>query len=495
MNDEPKRDSCGDDTSKPRLVSLALPTAKKKKSTIRNNNSDAFDDGTTSSAAATTGQFHDDDLPKEPLVIPAIPNKFGIHDKKSTTAKALSSAADEEALQALQAQAEEETINNESSRFKDAVIQASQDTFQRETQQFKADLETLPDALDSTEYAQRVPIADFGAAMLRGMGWKEPEQAKRSKKNATKDDDEIMPRPHRLGLGAIPKMEDMPLQPGRMRRPDQVKQRARLEEQQKEYIAERERQRALDKQRTLQNGSLVTLRNGTRAKIIQLVGVPGLNMVKVWIENDHEASIVKRGEIAGLLTRDELEHRPYHHAKELTTSKSMDISIKKDPNEDEKAQGRGKRSREDEEDSKQRNKGKPSKRPRDEESSSSRRKITWIIPNIRVRVVTEKLGRKYFKEKGIVIDVTSKGATLRFDKSGRVLDRVPEHYLETALPKPGGKAIVLAGRHKYAKGKLLERDSKAGKGVIQIFEDMSVQTLSLDDLAEFVGSLDEDIEE
>ena len=120
--------------------------------------------------------------------------------------------------------------------------------------------------------------------------------------------------------------------------------------------------------------------------------------------------------------------------------------------------------------------------------------MVWAIPNIRVRVITERLGRRYFKEKGIIVDVTVKGVTLRLDKSGTVLDRVPEDYLETALPKPGGKVIVLAGRNKYAKGKLLERDSKSSKGVVQIYEELNVLSLSVDDLAEWVGSLDDDME-
>ena len=486
---------------KPRL-SLAIPgkkkgsTASKKKAPSRSADVQAAfgspDDNNKDNGDNHHHHHHhhDDNKPKEPLVIPAVPNKFGL---SSSTNKTELSAADEEALQALQAQAQHN--NGETAGggkpSKDMIIQASKDTFQRETQQFKADLEALPDALDSEDYSASVPIAEFGAAMLRGMGWKDPEPSRKKDKKSD-NDDEVMPRPHRLGLGAVPKMDDLP-PPGRLRRPDQVKQRERLQEQQKEYAVERERQLAMDKQRTMQNGSLVYLRNGSRAKIIQLVGVPGLNMVKVWKENDQEASIVKRREIEGLLSRDELEDRPYRHpVGEKPKAVEDDSEVKGEQSDDRKREKKEKRRREDES---RQSRDRSSKRTRDESSSSSSRRMTWAIPNIRVRVVTEKLGRRYFKEKGIVVDVTSKGATLRLDKSGTVLDRVPEHYLETALPKAGGKAIVLAGRNKFAKGKLLERDSKSGKGSIQIFEDMSVLTLSLDDLAEYVGSLDDDIEE
>lgn len=119
--------------------------------------------------------------------------------------------------------------------------------------------------------------------------------------------------------------------------------------------------------------------------------------------------------------------------------------------------------------------------------------MTWVIPNIRVRIVSDKLGRSQYKQKGVVIDVSYKGtATLRMDQNGQVL-QVPERYLETALPKAGGNAIVLSGNHRLAKGRLLERDSSSSKGVIQVFEDMSVLTLSLDDMAEWCGPLDDDL--
>jgi hypothetical protein len=77
--------------------------------------------------------------------------------------------------------------------------------------------------------------------------------------------------------------------------------------------------------------------------------------------------------------------------------------------------------------------------------------------------------------------------------NGQVI-HVAERHLETALPKVGGSACILSGEQKYAKGRLLERDSKANKGVVQVFEDMSVVTMSLDDMAEWCGPLDDDLD-
>lgn len=124
---------------------------------------------------------------------------------------------------------------------------------------------------------------------------------------------------------------------------------------------------------------------------------------------------------------------------------------------------------------------------------------SWLMPHIRVRVATAKLGRQHLQQKGVVVDVTPKGATLRMDGGGSsskaaetttvLLDRVPARYLTTALPKAHGFAVVVQGRHKYAKGTVLQRDSR--QAVIQLDEDHSVLTLPLDDLAEWCGPRDD----
>ena len=95
----------------------------------------------------------------------------------------------------------------------------------------------------------------------------------------------------------------------------------------------------------------------------------------------------------------------------------------------------------------------------------------------------------YYLQKGVVQDVTrtsqsSPKAVLLMD-NGQVIDKVPERYLETALPKTGGKVIVLEGKHHWKKGRLLER-SRDGYGVIQFSEDLEVvNSISLDSIAEW----------
>jgi G patch domain/KOW motif-containing protein len=406
------------------------------------------------------------------------------------------------------------------------TIQSSKNTFERsgktkepenDSEQLHRDLESRAEdvPVESEVYSQ-VPIGEFGAALLRGMGWKGSDD-----NNNNKSDDTMgMPRPHRLGLGATPKLPE-PTAPGKMRRPDQVKRDERLKQQQQEYEARRQKQVRLDKQQTLQVGSIVFITDTKkRARMVQMMGVPGLNRVLVQYEGETSNTSVKKGDVV-LVDREELSDRPFREAKEERMSSRE--PVKKEENGDRKRAKReedggrdrdrerdrdGRRRRREENDEYNR---KNSDRDRDRNSSSSRRETKrqrtsaspaedvqhsrWLIPNIRVRVVTKKLSSRQYKQKGIVLDVTHGGAyaTLQMN-DGQILDRVPERYLETALPKVGGNAIVLTGKHRLQKGKLLERSSDSGKGVIQVFEDMNVVKLSLDDMAEWCGPLDDDME-
>ncbi|EED89065.1 predicted protein [Thalassiosira pseudonana CCMP1335] len=129
---------------------------------------------------------------------------------------------------------------------------------------------------------------------------------------------------------------------------------------------------------------------------------------------------------------------------------------------------------------------------------SKQQHLHWLLPNIRVRFVSNKIP-KFYLQKGIVQDViqsqqSSPKAVLLMDSNGQVLDNIPERYLETALPKTGGNVIVLEGRYRWKKGRLLERSSGDGSGVVQLFEDLEVVNISLDSVAEWCGPVDDDLE-
>ncbi|KAG7340840.1 G-patch domain containing protein [Nitzschia inconspicua] len=552
-----------------------------------------------------------DSLSKEPLVIPLQKDTRSTLQAQQRQQKQQQqqiivsvSKEDQAAIDALQKDAFISVPTNKDDVNDDEklIIDASNDTFQRnkkkgktktdsnkeeenddddEDKQFRNELNLLPDdpSVESHVYRQ-VPISEFGAAMLRGMGWTGGDDNDKKNKN---DDDMLMPRPSRLGLGATPKLlwnddddddtTDNGLlathsrsRPRRPRRQDQVQREERLKRQQQQYQQERNKQIAMDKQQTLQIGSIVRVDTSTnnmddiniinnnnnnnnnnnekaigrhphqqqlkrrRARIEKVSGVPGLNMILVVFERESQPTKVKKGSVT-LVERSELIDDPFEEGpidqkeeKEVIKKEEGDDSTLQDQqqrrtsrrrdnhNDNHKRDRKRERSlhHEDEDDNPNRRDKSSnrysstlssSKKYKKESSSSSTTTTTdpsaastmsWLIPSIRVRVVSRKYGDRHYKQKGTVVDVVRKGmATLSMD-DGRQVITVAERHLETALPKVGGNTCILAGQHRLAKGRLLERDSKANKGAVQLFEDMSIVTTSLDDMAEWCGPLDDD---
>ena len=68
-----------------------------------------------------------------------------------------------------------------------------------------------------------------------------------------------------------------------------------------------------------------------------------------------------------------------------------------------------------------------------------------------------------------------------------------QSQLETVVPKKeGARVLVVAGRHRGAAGKLLQRSSGSARAAVQLFADLSVHKLGFEEIAEFVGDAFED---
>lgn len=441
-----------------------------------------------------------------------------------------------------------EEINEQTHPVKAIIDRQNMD----DDEKFKCDLAQQAEdvSIHSSAYVN-VPIAEFGAAMLRGMGWKGTVNTKKN------NDSNIKLRPQRLGIGAtaIPPSLKHSGKSGEKRhwarkgrKASDISLKKAEEEKEKEWKDELKRREKMDVQRTMQLGSVVRVRyrqENLRAKVIKLLGVSGLNKILVRFEGENDNTSVKKGDVS-LLDQSELDIKPFLDnivkQKSQVKIESSSLRIGKNTNdlgnviqhgngkEQSKHGSNGKRSRSrsrspnsDNEHREKRRKSRydrPSrasdvidhhsnrnkykndkksnkKKNHCEKDKSSTNEKHWLIPNIRVRIVTKKVARgRQYLQKGVIMDVLQGGSEAVIQMTdGELLEKVPERYLETALPKVGGKAIILSGPNKYSKGKLLERNSDTCRGIIQVFEDMNVVTVSLDDMAEFCGLLDDDVNE
>ncbi|GAA5833448.1 hypothetical protein JCM11251_003497 [Rhodosporidiobolus azoricus] len=103
----------------------------------------------------------------------------------------------------------EEAAKNLEPAELDAIVSAADDRGGpiSEEQAFKKDLDSRPDEATLDDYA-RVPVGQFGLAMLRGMGWQPGQAASRSGRGVV---EAHVPssRPALLGIGAKPMAEVM----------------------------------------------------------------------------------------------------------------------------------------------------------------------------------------------------------------------------------------------------------------------------------------------
>ncbi|XP_058066799.1 DNA/RNA-binding protein KIN17 [Anopheles bellator] len=78
----------------------------------------------------------------------------------------------------------------------------------------------------------------------------------------------------------------------------------------------------------------------------------------------------------------------------------------------------------------------------------SNRKDYWLMEGIVVKMITKALGEKYYKEKGVVVEVFDKyRAKIRLLETGEKL-KVDQAHLETVIPQVGKQILVLNGGYR-----------------------------------------------
>ncbi|CAN8212795.1 unnamed protein product [Coccothraustes coccothraustes] len=88
----------------------------------------------------------------------------------------------------------------------------------------------------------------------------------------------------------------------------------------------------------------------------------------------------------------------------------------------------------------------------EEEEKRTSRKDYWLQPDIIVRIVTKKLAGKYHKRKAVVKEVIDKyTAIVRVIDSGDKL-KLDQTHLETVIPAPGKRVLVLNGGYRGNEG-------------------------------------------
>uniref|UniRef100_A0A671XVA4 Kin17 DNA and RNA binding protein n=1 Tax=Sparus aurata TaxID=8175 RepID=A0A671XVA4_SPAAU len=84
----------------------------------------------------------------------------------------------------------------------------------------------------------------------------------------------------------------------------------------------------------------------------------------------------------------------------------------------------------------------------------------WMQPNIVIKVVTKRLGEKYHKKKGVVMEVRDKyAAVVKMIDSGDKL-KLDQNHVETVIPAPGKRVLILNGPYRDVEAVLEGIDEK-----------------------------------
>eukprot|EP00252_Welwitschia_mirabilis_P021281 TRINITY_DN5414_c0_g1_i1.p1 TRINITY_DN5414_c0_g1~~TRINITY_DN5414_c0_g1_i1.p1 ORF type:complete len:542 (+),score=123.06 TRINITY_DN5414_c0_g1_i1:143-1768(+) len=396
----------------------------------------------------------------------------------------------------------------------------------------RQEIENLSEEASLEKY-DSLPVEDFGAALLRGMGWNESEGV--GKKRKVVDPVQFVRRVGREGLGAVPapKVEtqkriskpgdktegkrDLVAAPGE---DGKVRNVIGIGEK----LVERVKKGA-------SVGKVVRIvggrHSGLKCEILDLIhGESRIEKVLAKLIKSEEKAVIDVRDIADLGSVEEEEfwkrmksrkdsrEREFRDRKLDSERKSKKVegrsrrlegkcgrSPESDRNKkmereslaDENHKDRRNKHHDRSSDSKDRRKGNDGSYRTRDHHESSRAAVpvasSWLRSHIRVRVISKefKKGKLYLKKGRIVDVVDPTTCDLLMDESGVVVQGVKQDMLETALPKRGGLVLVVMGKHKGVLGKLLDRDLNEGIGVVQKEDTYDMLRLSLDDIAEFLG--------
>ncbi|XP_032077352.1 DNA/RNA-binding protein KIN17 [Thamnophis elegans] len=104
----------------------------------------------------------------------------------------------------------------------------------------------------------------------------------------------------------------------------------------------------------------------------------------------------------------------------------------------------------------------------EEEKKKSARTDYWLQPEIVVKIITKKLGEKYYKKKAVVKEVIDKyTAVVKLTNSGDKL-KLDQTHLETVIPAPGKKVLVLNGGYRGNEATLLGINEKSFSATVLI---------------------------
>ena len=359
-----------------------------------------------------------------------------------------------------------------------------------------------------------VPIAEYGVAMLRGMGWRGPGDAVGGAVKADVQPVVYGRRDDRAGLGAkreervggkggsLPHLEKREgVEQGRGVGKAGERERGR-EQSAAAALKAKAGSRVLPlHSQQLRVGSLVRVLAGEHRRAYgrvkgmterrsQSTGEGGERVYRCDVQlNGEEGTVEVDSRDLDLLDEHALPRDHPAFGRPPVTAKVEERKEK----EDEEAERRAKRQKREGEDEGHQHRSRTERPARDSDergrqssASPSSSRVQWCRAHLRVRLVSRSYARgAHYRAKGVVTDVADAShIAVRLDGDGRVVDGLREDQLETVIPPLHGHVMVLRGEHRGEVGELLAKDGGRQLVTVQLEAELAVVQLPFDDVCE-----------
>eukprot|EP00116_Pleurobrachia_bachei_P000087 sb/3460349/ len=123
-------------------------------------------------------------------------------------------------------------------------------------------------------------------------------------------------------------------------------------------------------------------------------------------------------------------------------------------------------------------------------NSSVGKKKAWLHRDLKVRVVSQEFRKgKYYCKKVDIVDIVDPTTCTCRSESGKLLENVPQDILETVIPRnPGSLVMLLDKEHRWQVAELADKDSKKECIVAVTLIEKEAVTVSFSEACQYVGS-------
>jgi len=296
---------------------------------------------------------------------------------------------------------------------------------------------------------ERMPVSSFGMSMLQSMGFYEGRGLGKNPENALHHPIEFVPRHHRQGLGADPKPsflqksknKDIPQLVGGLKENGKIKNYINIGEklvEKKKKVFERNVDVKIIKGKHENlTGKILNVNESDKECIVELT----VNEESVKVRFD-EIDFME-------------EIDPTIETSNIGKMEILHKAIKKE---------------------------------KKSEIENNKKPLKWVVPNIKVRIVSKKANNgKYYNMKVVVTDILDIDTFSVLTTKGDSINDLREKDIETLLPEVEKNVMVVRGENKGKIATLKVRDKTKNKVIIQYSENYEYDEMTQDDICEYVS--------